>query len=322
MLRAVYWSDLFVLGGGGFLSDFQSWTVVWLWLRLVLFAKILRKKVMLYAIGAGPITTWRGKALTRVILNNCTDVITVRDRYSRDSLLKAGVKKKIHVTADPAILLEPEKPDIVKRMLKEAGADISKPLIGVAPRVLFHIEEFWPNQQDRYQELVAFVASLMDFISLELKYDVILVMMHKDDDLPFIRSALKKASKNVKVHMLDGDYSPQETKGIIGCMNLLVGMRYHSLIFAATMGVPMVGIAYHAKTACFLEEIGLSEFAIDVGDGVLWKNSALDIEETKKKIETAWSKRLEVVTRIESKKKKLEDLALVNVKLAQRLLKD
>lgn len=59
-IRTLRDADLFILGGGGFLSDWQSWTVILQWLGQVVLSKIFRKKVMLYAVGAGPITTKKG----------------------------------------------------------------------------------------------------------------------------------------------------------------------------------------------------------------------------------------------------------------------
>ena len=39
------------------------------------------------------------------------------------------------------------------------------------------------------------------------------------------------------------------------CMDVLVGVRLHSLIYAAVMGVPMIGISYDPKVDSFLASI-------------------------------------------------------------------
>ena len=43
---------------------------------------------------------------------------------------------------------------------------------------------------------------------------------------------------------------------IIGCMDVLVGVRLHSLIYAAVMGVPMIGVSYDPKVESFLASVG------------------------------------------------------------------
>ena len=50
-------------------------------------------------------------------------------------------------------------------------------------------------------------------------------------------------------------YLSEETLSIIGCMDVLVGVRLHSLIYAAVMGVPMIGISYDPKVEAFLASI-------------------------------------------------------------------
>ena len=44
---------------------------------------------------------------------------------------------------------------------------------------------------------------------------------------------------------------------LIGNMDILVGVRLHSLIHAAIMGIPPVGIAYDPKINSFLHSIGM-----------------------------------------------------------------
>jgi polysaccharide pyruvyl transferase WcaK-like protein len=46
-------------------------------------------------------------------------------------------------------------------------------------------------------------------------------------------------------------------------MELVVGLRLHSLILAAAMGVPMVSIDYDPKIAGFMEYAGMEEFMIE-----------------------------------------------------------
>lgn len=48
---------------------------------------------------------------------------------------------------------------------------------------------------------------------------------------------------------------------IIGCMDLLVGVRLHSLIYAAIMGVPLIGISYDPKCTAFLNSVGLDKLS-------------------------------------------------------------
>lgn len=100
--------DLLVLGGGGILYDGDAETYLW----EVLLAHELGIPVFLYAVSAGPLTlpaSWRAVAEA---LNAASTVITVRDRLGYRLLEDVGVTQPIHLTADPALLLEPEEPPV------------------------------------------------------------------------------------------------------------------------------------------------------------------------------------------------------------------
>ncbi len=319
-IKALWKVDLFILGGGGFLSDWQSWKVILQWLGQVVLAKMFRKKVMLYAVGAGSITTKKGKFLTRIILNRYTDVITVRDDKSKVWLQKAGVKKKIHVTADPAILLEPEKPDRIFEILMKEGINVSKPLIGILICPIFHIQKYWPNQQKKFQKFKEIWPKIIEFITSKLDSNVILIPMQIPTDRDFVFELIKNVKNKNKVKVIMGNYTPKEIMGIIGQMDMIVGMRFHSLVLAAGMGVPMIGIIYLHKSDCLLKEIGQEKFSIDIGDGVLWKNKDIDLEKLVINVEQVWSKREIFKKEIMKKVGKLQNVALINVKFVQALL--
>lgn len=88
---------------------------------------------MLYAISAGPLTTQASRRAVQSALNAAPPpVITVRDRLGYRLLEDVGVTQDIHLTADPAFLLEPEELSI--DALKAEGVDFDRPLIGFSVR--------------------------------------------------------------------------------------------------------------------------------------------------------------------------------------------
>lgn len=95
--------DLLILGGGGILYDAD----VEMYLREVALAKERGTPVMVYAVSAGPLVEAGNRALVRDALEGAATV-TVRDRRARKLLDEIGVRREILVTADPALLLEPE----------------------------------------------------------------------------------------------------------------------------------------------------------------------------------------------------------------------
>ncbi len=95
--------DLLILGGGGILYDRD----VELYLREVALAHEAGVPVVVYAISAGPLTDHSKRKLIAKHLNTVA-ALTVRDRQSKKLLEEVGVERDIILTADPALLLEPD----------------------------------------------------------------------------------------------------------------------------------------------------------------------------------------------------------------------
>ena len=119
--------DLLILGGGGILFDGEAQV----FLREVMLAHEHRVPVMVYAISAGPLKDAAAQAAVRDGLSRAA-VVTVRERGARQALEDAGVHREILVTADPALLLEPQP--LPKDALGREGLDTRRQLVGVSVR--------------------------------------------------------------------------------------------------------------------------------------------------------------------------------------------
>jgi polysaccharide pyruvyl transferase WcaK-like protein len=58
-------------------------------------------------------------------------------------------------------------------------------------------------------------------------------------------------------------FTYQELAGVMSRMELLVGMRTHSLILSCAVGTPVVNINAYPKSAAFLGTVGLHNWSID-----------------------------------------------------------
>ena len=246
LLRAIGEADLVISGGGSLLQDVTSMRSLLYYLSIIAAAKWKGRKVMLFAQGIGPIRNRFMRVLTRMVVNKA-DLITVRDRDSAEELECMGVSAvKVDVTADPVLMLNPESRVAGKTILKEAGLDPYKPIIGVSVRV-------WPDNQRCLKQLAAALGTLSEKYNAQIAILPLQVSMDLKDSqllqsyLPDIRN---------KVTLLQGDYSTEEFLSIIGSFRLLIGMRLHALIFAAVMKVPLMAISYDPKVDSFLKAIG------------------------------------------------------------------
>ena len=127
LLAVVKRLDLMLLGGGGILYDREAE----FYLRLVRLAQKAGIATATYAVGAGPLERSADRASVAAVLNRM-DLITVREAAAKRLLEESGVERAITVTADPAVLLQPEP--FTEQMLEREGLAAGLRLIGMSVR--------------------------------------------------------------------------------------------------------------------------------------------------------------------------------------------
>jgi len=63
---------------------------------------------------------------------------------------------------------------------------------------------------------------------------------------------------------IQNELTNEDIKSLIGNFNYFIGTRMHSNIFATSMKVPTVAIAYEKKTNGIMETVGLSDYIIEM----------------------------------------------------------
>lgn len=233
--------DIVVIGGGGLLQDIYSKTTIPAYLHTVFLAKLLKKPVVYYALGVGAIKNRIGRKITKLASKE-VDKITVRDEESKKNLVDLNITTPIQILRDPVFFLNAANKNRIDEVLNHEGIKKSKkPLFALSVR-----------QKNLDVEVIA---NAMDIIVDKLNTDIILIPMDPKKDIPLAENISNKMKHSS--YFLKGDYNPQELLGIIGCVDLMIGMRFHSLVMAAIMGVPMVGIEYEPKIKSFSSYMNL-----------------------------------------------------------------
>lgn len=242
IFRAVRRCDLLLSGGGSLLQDATSGRSILYYLFILRLAQLLGKQTFIYSQGIGPISTPRNRRLTASILRRA-DGIVVRDAKSRDLLLEIGVPGQlVHVTADPVIRVKRPDPAQGLRILEREGCPKERLTVGWAVKARKPNREF-------LQEVYRCILWLRE----EYGADSVLIPFFYDEDVGACENVARRLDG--KAGCLRQKYLSEETLSIIGCMDVLVGVRLHSLIYAAVMGVPMIGVSYDPKVDSFLASI-------------------------------------------------------------------
>ncbi|HBN84727.1 MAG TPA: polysaccharide pyruvyl transferase CsaB [Clostridiales bacterium] len=250
VIRSLKNAKLFAYGGGTLIQDSTSTRSLMYYLALMYLAKKMNLKTMLYANGIEPINKNINKKLTGNILNN-VDVISLREDTSLKELEKLRITNpKIVVTADPAMTCTGIPAEEVPGIFKSEGIPVGAKYVGFSMR-------YWKGYGKKH---ISVMADLADTLYDQYRLvPVFIPMQHKYvDDCKISREIIAKM--NEKGYLLSNKYTVSQTIGVISSMDLMIGMRLHSLIFSASQKVPMVGIAYEPKVDWFLRYIGLEDY--------------------------------------------------------------
>lgn len=242
--KAAARADLILSGGGSLLQDVTSTKSLIYYLGIMTMGKLLRKPVMLCAQGIGPITRTASRALTPLVVNG-VDQITVRDPESAGTLRRLGVfRPPVTVTADAALALGPSDPERGAALLRTAGLDPGRPILGVSVRPWRLDGPSWERQ----------LAQALDTLAAETGGQVLFVPMQVSADVPVAQRVA--AAMSARSTILEAELQQEEVRAIIARCDLMVGLRFHALVFAAMNGVPLVGLSYDPKNDSFLHSIG------------------------------------------------------------------
>jgi polysaccharide pyruvyl transferase CsaB len=291
-------SKLFINGGGSLIQDNTSTRSLIYYLAMIWLAKKQGMKVMIYANGIGPLNRERNRKLTGKIVDR-VDVITLRENLSYNELKNLKINKpEIMVTADPALTINPESVEHINQLFLNEEIDPHQQFIGISVRK-------WVNHE-KYEGVIAETA---DYIVDKYGITPLFIAMHYPEDLAIIDNIISKM-KN-KSCVIRKKPSVSEMLGIIAKTQMLIGMRLHALIFAASLGIPIVGMVYEPKVEGFMQYVG------QVSAGNI---NSLETESLKKIIDEVWNNRDSIKENLDKNIAFLKDKAFENARIAMDLI--
>jgi polysaccharide pyruvyl transferase CsaB len=252
MRAAIASCDALISGGGSLLQDVTGVKTIPYYLSVIKLAQWMGKPTFIYAQGIGPVQRKLFRPMIRHVLSGC-EMVSVRDEASASLLRRMGVGPDILVVPDPVLGLpwfdegKPDLPPDPERV----------PVVGVAIR-------FWRKDRRELEQLAGGLTLLAEKRDVKIRF----LPMHPPGDeeaSAFVMSRLSPRARDTAA-ILPAEEAPLAmAEQVAGC-DLLIGMRLHALIYAATQRVPLLGISYDPKIDRFLGQIG--ESAVGSTDGL------------------------------------------------------
>jgi polysaccharide pyruvyl transferase WcaK-like protein len=176
---------------------------------------------------------------------------TVRDDTSAEILAGWGIKAM--VVPDLSAAVEPAPVAVGSELLRLAGIDPKRPVVGLALTAV-------RAHQTAALELA--VAHLVDALP-DVQFCFIPMSQH-----PFVHAhndfllGRRLQLRSPRLAILDGSFHPEEVMAVFASLSAAVCMRYHSLLFAAQAGTPIIPVPYAPKCEAWVDEHGLQRIPI------------------------------------------------------------
>lgn len=249
--KAIKSSDGLISGGGSLLQDATGIKSIPYYLGVIKLAQWLGKPTFVYAQGIGPVNRKLFRPLIASVFRRC-DYISVRDTESAGLLREMGLRGKdaVQVVPDPVMGLTLRE----NATGPEGNGDLSEsaselPVVGVSVR-------FWNEARTELTQLAEGLSLLCRRKPVHIRF----LPFHFPGDDEASRFVMERlgnvAERGCTVSIAPETEHPQDMLREVSRCSLLVGMRLHSLIYAASQNVPLLGVSYDPKIDHFLGRIG------------------------------------------------------------------
>ncbi|MDR6966989.1 colanic acid/amylovoran biosynthesis protein [Flavobacterium arsenatis] len=291
--------------------------------------QLLGKKNVLLGCSPGPFNDEYLPIVKEALIN--FDVITTRDGLSKSLLKEAGLPvDNVKEYTCPSYLYKGDDFEIVKNKLENTLLyNKSKPIIGINI-CGWNMEQppfsKWPRANDEYDNFIG----LIEFITQKLDVNVML-LSHSNGflmepefklihgrDFPILKQLydiIQEKSPNDKLFLLDGVYTPGETKSIISQFDLFISGRLHGAVAGLSQSVPTIIIDYgHEpkahKLRGFAKQLDLIDCVVDPNN----LNNMID------KVDEYWSNREKIKNHLDLKLPEIRLQAQNSYKILKELV--
>lgn len=253
-------ADIIIMAPGGInLGGFQDWKH----LSLLLIARKMNKKLVYYGRSIGPFSdkNWkqrRFKKLACKALNYC-EFVSLRDEKS------VQVAKELNIpcvpTVDSAFLDSTEV---------EIPVEIQR-LIGNSPYIVFVPNELrwhYAFQNVEVSDINNFYVHLADIMQKYYpKHKIVMLPQTNNqsrNDYDYFCELRDIFPNREDIVVIPDTYSSDIQQAVIKQAILMVGARYHSIVFAINQGIPFISLCYEHKMSGLLEKLWETKRIIDI----------------------------------------------------------
>ena len=231
IFQAMRRSDIFIWGGGSLIQDATSIASPFYYAGLMGIAQKMGLKTIAWAQGIGPLNHQTTQFLARQCFKRC-NIVSVRDAGSAGIVAKWNIP--FTLAPDPVWALE------------------TSPVPGLwdlpAPRIAVSLR---PHPQLTPLHLATLTQALISFQKATQAF-ILLLPFQPIKDLKIAEFIHQKLPDNSKILAIE---DPRVLKGIFRGVEMVIGMRFHSLIMGAAEECRCFAISYDPKVSQLMTDL-------------------------------------------------------------------
>lgn len=222
-------------------------------------------KTIIWSASIGPFRDKYQEKIWADKLKMC-DLITVRESRTVEYLSRLGVTDNVRKVADPAFLLEAQKPiaNYNNRFFE------ARPVIGIGMSALFMRQDInWTTYIETFVAFLRFLRTTYNASFLFVPH--VISERAAINDVKICDAVSDCLGHDFEYWTIPSDYNASEMKYCIAKCDYFIGARTHSTIASLSSGVPTISVGYSVKAWGINEEmLGSARYVID------YKNVTVD----------------------------------------------
>jgi len=238
VLQTLRTSDILIWGGGSLIQDATSLASPFYYGGLMGIAQQIGLKTIAWAQGIGPLKRPITHNLAQRWFAGC-NAVSVRDRGSASLLVDWQIP--FTLAPDPVWALD--------------TLPVVELLDLPSPRVAVNLRSHATLTPTR---LATLTRALIDF-QKATKTFILLLPFQTSHDLPLAQTLHNAIPQNSKIITLE---NPRELKGLFREVEMIIGMRYHSLIMGLAEGCRGFALSYDPKVTQLINELELPGYLL------------------------------------------------------------
>lgn len=246
--------------GGICMGGFMNWSHIW----TLNVAKKLKKPIFYWGRSIGPFSdeTYKKKVFKKYSydLLRYFSYISLRDTTS------VKLAKKIGITVDEVV-----DSAFLENPIAEIPSDLQAELAGGEYIVFVPNELTWHYRYSSVpkENIDGFYLNIIAM--LEQKFPNAKIVMLPQTYNSFVNDCsyfekLKSLSKSKNIIVIDETKSSDVQQKIIAGSKLVIGARYHSVVFAINNEIPFISLSYEHKMKGLLEVLNMTDRMIEIQD--------------------------------------------------------